>query len=270
MFLLNEAQIDTVLKDLLEVHLYDFTFYSRESFKRRINRLYKLEKYSSFQDFRVRLRSDETYIDHFIDRITVNVTEMFRDHSFFKKLRTNVIPELAQRPLIRIWCAGCSTGEEVYSVAMMLHEAGVLNKSEISASDINPRVLNKARKGYVPSSLIYRYANNYTLSGGEKDFFSYFTATEDGHKISEALFSRIRFFEHSLAKGAYFHKYDLILCRNVLIYFDRELQDYALQTFDTNLSPNSYIALGEKETLKFSRIAKDFDQLEPEKIWRKK
>lgn len=270
MFLLNEAQIDTVLKDLLEVHLYDFTFYSRESFKRRINRLYKLEKYSSFQDFRVRLRSDETYIDHFIDRITVNVTEMFRDHSFFKKLRTAVIPALASRPFIRVWCAGCSTGEEVYSVAIMLHEAGLLNQAEISASDINPRVLNKARKGFVPSSLIYRYANNYTLSGGERDFFAYFKASEEGHKIAETFTSRIHFFEHSLAKGTYFHKYDLILCRNVLIYFDKELQDYALQTFDTNLSPNSYIALGEKETLKFSRIAKDYEQLDPEKIWKKK
>src|SRR5688572_25892196 len=169
MFLLNEAQIDTVLKDLLEVHLYDFTFYSRESFKRRINRLYKLEKYSSFQDFRTRLRSDESYIDHFIDRITVNVTEMFRDHQFFKKLRTVVVPDLVSRPFIRVWCAGCSTGEEVYSVAIMLHEAGLLERSEISATDINPRVLNKARRGYVQSSLIFRYANNYTLSGGEKD-----------------------------------------------------------------------------------------------------
>ncbi len=270
MLLLNEAQIDVVLQDLLEVHLYDFTFYSRESFKRRINRLYKLEKYDSFQDFRTRLLSDDNYIDHFIDRITVNVTEMFRDHQFFKKLRMEVVPNLATRPFIRVWCAGCSTGEEVYSVAIMLHEAGVLDKSEISASDINPRVLKKARRGLVPSSLMLRYANNYTQSGGEKDLFSYFTPTEEGHKISESIHSRIHFFEHSLAKGAYFHKYDLILCRNVLIYFDPELQDRALRTFDTNLSPNSYLALGEKETLKFSGVSKDFEQLNPEKIWRKK
>lgn len=270
MFLLNEAQIDIVLRDLLEVHLYDFTFYSRESFKRRINRLYKLEKYNSFHDFRTRLLSDENYIDHFIDRITVNVTEMFRDHQFFKKLRTEVIPNLSKRPFIRVWCAGCSTGEEVYSVAIMLQEAGVLEKSEISASDINQRVLKKARKGLVPSSLMLRYANNYTQSGGEQDLFSYFSVSEEGHKITDSIHSRIHFFEHSLAKGAYFHKYDLILCRNVLIYFDPELQERALRTFETNLSTDSYLALGEKETLKFSGVHKNFEQLEPEKIWRKK
>jgi chemotaxis protein methyltransferase CheR len=269
MFLLNETQIDTVLKDLLEVHLYDFTFYSRESFKRRINRLYKLEKYQSFQEFRNKLRADETYIDHFIDRITVNVTEMFRDHNFFRQLRTTVIPDLASRPQIRVWCAGCSTGEEVYSIAILLHEAGLLEKSQISASDINPRVLNKAKRGIFPVSLMQLYAKNYTLAGGEKDFSSYFTTISEGQKFNPEFGSKMHFFEHSLARGAFFHKFDLILCRNVLIYFDRELQDRALQIFDMNLSPLSYLALGEKETLKFTKISSGFRQIANEKIWKK-
>lgn len=267
--MLNDKEINIILKDLLELYYYDFTYYSRDSFKRRINRLYKLEKYQSFDEFRSRLRSDKNYIDHFIDRITVNVTEMFRDQTFFRELKKVVIPSLTNRPLIRVWHAGCSTGEEVYSVAILLHEAGLLQKSEIYATDINPHVLTKARSGIFPVSLMQLYAKNYTLAGGEKDFSSYFTTTPVGEKFNDLFSSRMTFISHSLANEGYINKFDLIICRNVLIYFDKELQERAFQLFDISTGPGSYLALGEKETIKFSGVNKKFMQIGSEKIWKK-
>jgi chemotaxis protein methyltransferase CheR len=267
--MLNDNEISIILKDLLELYYYDFTYYSKESFKRRINRLYKLEKYRSFDEFRSKLRTDKNYIDHFIDRITVNVTEMFRDQNFFRELKKVIIPSLANRPLIRVWHAGCSTGEEVYSVAILLHEAGLLQKSEIYATDINPHVLTKARSGTFPISLMQLYAKNYTLAGGEKDFSSYFTTTPFGEKFNDLFSSRMIFISHSLANEGYINRFDLIMCRNVLIYFDKELQERAFQLFDVSTGPGSYLALGEKETVKFSGVNKKFTQIGQEKIWKK-
>jgi chemotaxis protein methyltransferase CheR len=268
--MLSEAQIDVVLKDLLELYYYDFTYYSRESFKRRINRLYKLEKYGSFEEFRLKLRSDKSYIDHFIDRITVNVTEMFRDHTFFRELRNTVIPALANRGAIRVWHAGCSTGEEVYSVAILLHEAGILHKSEIYGTDINPHVLKKAKAGIFPVSLTQLYAKNYTLAGGEKDFSGYFTTTPQGEKFNEVFSSRMNFLAHNLATETSFNQFDLIVCRNVLIYFDKALQEKVLKMFSESIRVSSFLALGEKETIKFSGISHKYSQVGQEKIWRKK
>lgn len=266
---LNDTEILLVLKDLLDLYGYDFTYYSRESFKRRINRLYKLEKYESFAEFRERLRTDSGYIDHFIDRITVNVTEMFRDHHFFRALRKDVIPSLKERPVIKVWHAGCSTGEEVYSVAILLHEAGLLEKSELYATDINPQVLTKARSGIFPVSLTQLYARNYVMAGGERDFSSYFTTTPQGEQFSGIFSSRMQFRAHSLASDGYFNRFDLILCRNVLIYFDRALQERAFRLFDLSMGPHAFLALGEKETLKFSAVASRFEQVGMEKIWKK-
>jgi len=267
--MLNDEEINIILKDLLELYYYDFTYYSRDSFKRRINRLYKLEKFQSFGEFRTRLSTDKNYIDHFIDRITVNVTEMFRDQSFFVQLRTEVIPELAKLPKIRVWHAGCSTGEEVYSFAVLLHEAGVLDKSEIYATDINPHVLTKARSGIFPMSLMQLYSKNYILAGGKKDFSTYYTTTPQGEKFNDVFRSKMTFASHSLANEGYISRFDLIICRNVLIYFDKALQDRAFRLFDISMGPGAYLALGEKETIKFSCISNKFKQIGAEKIWKK-
>lgn len=267
--MLNDSEINSVLKDLRDLYDYDFTYYSRESFKRRINRLYKLEKYRDFSEFTTKLKTDPNYIDHFIDRITVHVTEMFRDPSFFLALRTQIIPELAKRPVIRVWHAGCSTGQEVYSLAILLHEAGLLQKSELLGTDVNPQVLTKARTGIFPVSLTQLYAKNYILSGGKNDFASYHLETPHGEKFDERFSARMTFNSHSLASHEYINRFDLIICRNVLIYFDKELQNRTFQLFDLSLSPNSFLALGEKETIKFSTVSDKFKQIGQEKIWTK-
>lgn len=266
--MLADKEINIVLQDLKDLYCYDLSYYSRDSLKRRINRLYSLEKYQSFDEFRDKLKGDENYIGHFIDRITVKVTEMFRDFSLFIELRA-MLPSFADRPVIRIWHVGCSSGEEVYSMAILLNEAGLLEKSQIIATDINPYVLAKARVGTFQESLYRIYERNYYSSGGVEGFSSYFKETPQGYKFDEQLSSRITFRSHSVASDSYIHRFDLIFCRNVLIYFNQAERERAFDLLNVSTGPGSLLVLGEKETLRFSYIASKFVQQGPEKIWKK-
>lgn len=267
---LTDEQIDLILADLIEYYGYDFTNYSPASFKRRIQRLLTMDKVVSFAEFRHRIRTDPEYFKRFVEQITVNVTEMFRDAHFYRTLRDVVIPELATRPLIRIWHAGCSTGEEVYSMAILLHEANLLHKSLLYATDINPAVLEKVRLGMFPMSQMKQYSENYIQSGGRNDFSKYYIAQYNTAKFDESFKSRIILATHNLVSDNSFNEFQLILCRNVMIYFDRELQERALELFDNSLEKLGFLALGSKETLKFSSVASRYKQFENrEKIWRK-
>ncbi|NOT77314.1 MAG: protein-glutamate O-methyltransferase CheR [Cyclobacteriaceae bacterium] len=258
------------MDDLVEIYGYDFTSYSQASLKRRINRLIKIDKFPSVAEFRYNLRENKDYFNRFIEQITVNVTEMFRDVSFYKTLREQVLPVLATRPLIRIWHAGCSTGEEVYSMAILLKEAGLLHKSLLYATDINPAVLMKVREGLYSLNLMKQYSENYILSGGKRDFSSYYTAQYSVAKLDSELGKKIILSTHNLVSDSSFNEFQLILCRNVMIYFDKPLQDRALKLFDQSLETLGFMALGSKESFKFSEISKGYKQLEnKEKIWRK-
>jgi chemotaxis protein methyltransferase CheR len=267
---LDDVQVEIILQDLLEIYGYDFMSYSRASLKRRIIRLISNDKFASFAEFRYKIRQDPEYLKRFIEQITVNVTEMFRDVSFYKTLRNDILPILATKPLIRIWHAGCSTGEEVFSMAIMLLEANLLQKSLLYATDINPAVLEKVRTGIFPIGQMKQYSENYILSGGRKDFSSYYTAQYDSAKFSERLGSRTILATHNLVSDRSFNEFQLILCRNVMIYFDKELQDKTLKLFDESLEVLGFLGLGSKETLKFSTVTPNYKQLEnKEKIWRK-
>jgi chemotaxis protein methyltransferase CheR len=264
-----DEEINILLNDLLEVYGYDFNFYTRASLKRRVNRLFTIDKFRNFQEFRDRIKSDTNYIKRFIEEITVNVTEMFRDSSFYRELRNVVMPVLGTHPFIRVWHAGCSTGEEVYSVAILLKEAGLLQKSLIYATDINPGVLEKAKSGIFPISNMKHYSENYIASGGLNDFSAYYTANYEGARFSQELRSKMIFATHNLVSDHSFNEFHLIVCRNVLIYFDRQLQERVLGLFDSSLSKLGYLAFGSKETLKFSDLQKKYTQVGKEKIWRK-
>ncbi len=267
--LITDENVELLLADLLEVYGYDFTDYSRASLKRRINRLYSLDKFPSFAEFRYHLRSDATYLKRFVEQITVNVTEMFRDPGFYKALREEVLPNLGTYPFIRIWLAGCSTGEEAYSMAILLQEANLFHKSLLYATDINPSVLEKAGKGIFPLSQMKQYSENYILSGGKKDFSSYYSANYDLAKFDEVLKTKMIFSTHNLVSDHSFNEFQLILCRNVLIYFDKDLQAKVFKLFDESLDNLGFLALGSKETLQFSPIASKFKKSGSEKIWRK-
>ena len=268
---IGDEEVDQLLNEILAKHGYDFTSYSTASVKRRINRLFILDHFKGFADFRDRVLTDKNYIRRFVHEITVNVTEMFRDPTFYKLLREQVLPILATYPFIRIWHAGCSTGEEVYSMAIMLKEAGIMQKSLLYATDINPGVLEQVAKGIYPLRNLKQYSENYILSGGKEDFSSYYTAKYDLAKFDDELRSKMIVSTHNLVSDRSFNEFQLIVCRNVLIYFNKPLQDKVLELFDASLELRGFIALGSKEQVKFSSISSKYEQVDPkEKIWRKK
>lgn len=267
--MIQEEEVELLIADLFEVYGYDFSNYSRASLKRRMLRIYSLDKFPSFAEFRYRVRTDVSYLKRFVEEITVNVTEMFRDPSFYLTLRNEILPILGTKPFIRIWHAGCSTGEEVYSMSILLKEAGLLKKSLLYATDLNPAVLDKARKGIFALSQLKCYSENYIASGGKNDFSNYYTAIYGQAKFNEELSEKIIISTHNLVSDNSFNEFDLIMCRNVLIYFNRALQDRVLQLFDDSLGSLGYLALGSKETLKFSSVQNHFKQVNNEKIWKK-
>ncbi len=264
-----DDQIDTLMADAFDIYGYDFSGYSRASFKRRILRLYALDKMVSFAEFRYKLRSDAGYFNRFLEQVTINVTEMFRDPGFYRYVREEIMPNLGTYPFIRIWVAGCSTGEEAYSMAILLKEFNLLRKSLIYATDINSFVLEKGAKAMFPMNKMKQYSENYIESGGREDFSNYYTANYSLAKFNEALRDKIVFSTHNLVSDTSFNEFQLILCRNVLIYFDRELQSKVFTLFDESLDTFGYLALGTKETLSEKSLNKKYKKTGNEKIWRK-
>jgi chemotaxis protein methyltransferase CheR len=266
----TDDEMESLLNEVMEAYGYDFTDYSRASLKRRINRLFQNDSFNGFAEFSRRIKGDQRYFARFVEEITVNVTEMFRDPSFYQTLREKVLPVLSTHPLIRVWHAGCSTGEEVYSMAILLQEAGLLNKSLLYATDINPGVLETLRKGIFPLRTMKLYSENYILSGGKQDFSKYYTAKYEYAKFDEKLGEKMIISTHNLVSDRSFNAFQLVLCRNVLIYFDKQLQEKALRLFDESLETLGFLALGARENLKFTSIAPRYKQMEnKERIWRK-
>lgn len=267
--MIKDNELELLINEVYENYGYDFSGYSMASFKRRVDRLYQLDGFTSFKSFLDKITEDSDYFSRMVEEITVNITEMFRDPHFYKALRTEILPVLATKPFIRLWHAGCSTGEEVYSMAILLKEANLLNKSLLYATDISPMVLDVARKGVFPLRMMKQYSENYIASGGKYDFSDYYTANYGLAKFGEDLSSKMVFSQHNLVSDRSFNEFDLILCRNVLIYFDKDLQERAFHLFDDSLAKLGYLALGTKETIKYTSMQKRYKQFEKEKIWRK-
>lgn len=267
---ITDEELEVLLADIHDLYGYDFSSYARASLRRRFERLVLMDKFVSYAEFRFRILNDAIYAKRLIDEITVNVTEMFRDPVFYQTLRDHVLPVLATHPFIRIWHAGVATGEEAYSMAILLYEANLLHKSLIYATDINTAVLDAARKGIYPADRVKHYAENYRLAGGKRDFTSYYTALYGHAKLDEELGKKIIFATHNLVSDQTFNEFQLIVCRNVLIYFDKGLQDRVLQLFQDSLDHLGFLALGTKESLKFSTVTRNFKLFKPgEKIWRR-
>lgn len=269
--IIEHEELENLLSAIADRYGYDFTQYSRASLQRRVLSFFLKGKFTSFIDFRNKVINDPNYFVHFVEEVTVNVTEMFRDPGFYKVLREKVLPVLATYPMIRIWHAGCSTGEEVYSLAILLKEAGILEKSLLYATDINQQVIEKARSGMFTISKMRQYSENYIKSGGLNDFSTYYRANYQLAKFDESLTARMVFSSHNLASDSSFNEFQLILCRNVLIYFEKELQSRVLELFDKSMDTLGFLALGSKESLKFSRIANLYAVVDAkEKVWRRK
>src|SRR6476469_2336935 len=256
--MISDEQMEILLNDALELYGYDFTNYTKASIKRRINRILTIDRFPSFAELRYKLRNDKAYLNRFVEAISVNVTEMFRDPQFFRTLKEKVLPHLATYPYIRVWHAGCSTGEEVYSMAVLLKEANLLHKSLLYATDINQEVREKARRGVFPIANMKQYSENYILSGGTHAFSDYYITAGEHAQFTEELRRKIIFAMHNLVSDGSFNEFQLVLCRNVLIYFDKHLQDRASRLFDESLDTLGFLALGSKETLRFTPVEKNY------------
>lgn len=267
--MIEDIELEILINDVYEYYGFDFGSYSRASLKRRVNRIYQLDGFAAFHEFLSKVRSDPEYYRHMVDEITVNVTEMFRDPTVYDVIRREILPQLAPKPFIRLWHAGCSSGEEVYSMAILLKEAGLLHKSLIYATDINEKVLEIAKKGIFPLRMMKEYSDNYRASGGQEDFSSYYTANYGIAKFDTELSQKMVFSQHNLVSDTSFNEFDFILCRNVLIYFDNDLQKRAINLFDESLSVLGFLALGTKETIKYSISLNKYKQIGRERIWRK-
>lgn len=268
--MVNDEELAMLLDQLFQACGYDFSNYARASLKRRVNRLMVVDRHPSFAELLFSLKNNESYLKNVVEHLTVNVTDMFRDPNVFRMIREEIIPQLATYPVIRVWHAGCATGEEVYSMAILLAEAGLLKKSLIYATDINPTVIENIRKGIFPLSSMKQFSENYILSGGQKDFSQYYTANYNWAKFDDSLREKMIPATHNLVSDRSFNEFQVIFCRNVLIYFDKELQDKVLTLFDESLQSRGFLVLGSKENLMFSPIANKYKALsQKEKIWRK-
>jgi chemotaxis protein methyltransferase CheR len=266
---LTEPQLYELIDLVKKAHGFDFSNYSKASLKRRLSRIIMMKR-MGFYELRDVLVNDPQFFQWFLEEITVNVTEMFRDPSFYKALNTQVIPHLSGFPHIRIWSAGCSSGEEVYSLAILLSEAKLHEKSFIYGTDINTEMLDEGRKGTYSLRKIKGYTENYQLCDLPGSLTDHFNIMYDVASIHSELKQNTLFSIHNLVSDDAFNEFQLISCRNVFIYFEAELQEKILGLFYKSLCPNGFLCLGSKETIRFPEFKSKFKVINPkENIYQK-
>ena len=267
----EDLEVRLLLEAIYLKYGYDFRKYSLAHMKRRIIHRMNLEGTQSISELQHRIIYDEKLMSSILSDFSINVTEMFRDPSFYKAFRHKVIPVLRTYPFIRIWHAGCSTGEEVYSMAILLKEEGIYDKAHIYATDFNKQSLQRAQEGIYPIGEIESYNDNYFQSGGNAALANYYVAKYDSVLFNQELRKRITFADHNLVTDGVFGEMHVIVCRNVLIYFNRQLQDRVINLFSESLVNGCFLCLGSKESINFSASVNKFNSfVESEKIYQKK
>jgi chemotaxis protein methyltransferase CheR len=254
---LTTQELDELIDLVKKVHGFDFSAYSKASLKRRMIRIMLNKKFSLY-DLKHILINNHDFFQEFLDEITVNVTEMFRDPFFYQSLNSQVIPYLSSYQHIKVWSAGCSSGEEVYSLAILLKETGLGQKSFIYGTDINSEMLKEARKGIYSLKKVKSYAENYQFSGLKGSLTDHFTIMYDAATIHSELKHNTLFSVHNLVSDMVFNEFHMITCRNVFIYFETELQEQILELFYNSLSPFGFLCMGSKETIRSDKFKKKF------------
>lgn len=267
---IEAIELELLLEAIFRKYNYDFRQYSKASLRRRLQSAlldFQVNTISALQD---RLLHDETSFPRLLQYLTISVTELFRDPPYFKAIRESIVPHLKTYPSLKIWVAGCSTGEEVYSLAILFEEEGILDRTLIYATDINPESLKKAETGIYDIKDIARSTENYQRSGGKKNFSDYYTVGYGAAAILPYLRQKVLFTDHSLATDSVFSAVHFISCRNVMIYFEKPLQDRAVGLFYDSLEHRGFLGIGEKESLRFSGNSKDFEVVSASRLYRKK
>ncbi|HEV8282892.1 MAG TPA: protein-glutamate O-methyltransferase CheR [Chitinophagaceae bacterium] len=267
---LDDKEFKELLESIRFVYGYDFTDYSEASVKRRVDHFMNTRKITALDKLGKMILQDERLFEEFIQDVSVTVTEMFRDPAFFKILRQKVMKRLATYPFIKIWVAGCATGEEIYSIAILLQEEGLLSRSVIYATDINQRSLQIAKDAVYSVENMKAHTANYQKAGGTKSFSEYYKAKYNSVMFDRSLKQNIVFSPHNLALDRSFNEFQLIVCRNVLIYFNQQLQNKVINLFYESLCTFGFLGLGSKESLLFSEKKKCFEEVDrKEKIFMK-
>jgi len=267
---LEQIEIELLLEGIYQHYGFDFRSYAYASIRRRLWKRIEAEGLTTISGLQDQVLHNPPMMEKLLLDLSINVTSMFRDPGFYRVFREQVIPTLRTYPFIRVWHAGCATGEEVYSMAILLEEEGLYERSRIYATDINEVVLQKAKSGIFPLERMQEYTENYIAAGGKRAFSDYYTAKYGGALFSPGLTKNVVFSQHNLVTDRSFSEFNVILCRNVLIYFDKTLQSRVLTLFYDSLAMFGILALGSKESLRFSPYEECYEQINgPEKIYRK-
>ena len=267
---LEEIEVALLLEAVYRRYGFDFREYAPASLKRRLWRRMNAEGLTTLSQLQDRLLHDEDCMGRLLLDLSINVTAMFRDPTFYLAFREKIVPALHTYPFTRIWCAGCSTGEEVYSLAVLLHEEGLYERTRIYATDINQQVLDQARAGVFPLEKMKQYTQNYIRAGGTREFSEYYVAAYDGAQFRRDLVENVVFAQHNLVSDRSFNTFNVILCRNVMIYFDKTLQDRVHSLFYESLDRFGVLALGHKESIAFSPHADEYEVIDAaERMYRR-
>jgi chemotaxis protein methyltransferase CheR len=266
----EELELELLLEAVYRHHGYDFRDYARTSIRRRVTKILREDHIDTISALQARVLHDPAAWDRFLQGISVNVSAMFRDPQFFLAFRRRAVPVLRTYPFIRIWQAGCSLGEEAYTLAILLEEEGLYDRSLIYATDINESTLRQAREGIYAAELMQKYTQNYILAGGQRAFSEYYTARYEFAIMRPALQRNIVFSQHNLVSDGTFNEFNVILCRNVMIYFNRALQERTHGLLQTSLTMFGILGLGSRESLRFMPQESSYEQLEAgEKLYRR-
>ncbi|WDP90856.1 MAG: protein-glutamate O-methyltransferase CheR [Desulfobacter sp.] len=268
----NEAiEIRLLLEAIHLKYGFNFKDYANAHTKRRLRNRLERSSLDNFSQMTRRVLYDENFFNTLLMDLSINVTEMFRDPWFYKKVREELIPRLKTYSFIKVWHAGCSAGQEVYSMSILLEEEKMKKRVQVYATDFNEMILEKAKAGIYPLDVMKTYTTNYQQAGGTKEFSDYYAADNENVIIRRFIRDKILFSSHNLVTDGVFGEMHMIFCRNVLIYFNKKLQNHVLRLFYDSLIPGGYLCLGSKESLKFTEMADKFDVVcKKEKIYRKK
>ncbi len=267
---LEQVEVELLLEGIFRKYGFDFRAYAYASIRRRLWKRIEADGLRTISGLQERVLHEPEMMERLLLDLSINVTAMFRDPQFYRAFREQVVPMLRTYPFIRLWHAGCASGEEVYSMAILLQEEGLYERARIYATDINEVVLQKAKEGIFPLDRMQEYTENYIAAGGKRAFSDYYVARYGGALFSPSLTKNVVFSQHNLVTDRSFSEFNVILCRNVLIYFDKSLQSKVHGLFYESLAMFGILALGSRESLRFSAYEECYEQINgPEKIYRK-